>query len=186
MSLTPNEAADALRDIEATSRRSGQAFGYRIAGPHFILWGIVWLIGYAASDFFPPNAGNIWLALVAVGALASAVVGRATAGATAKARPGSTWKPLALFAIVALFIFATYTVMWPIKPAQQAAFVPLLTAAVYSGVGLWAGLRWIVAGVAIAALTLGGYFFIHEHFSLYMAVVGGGGLILAGLWMRSA
>jgi hypothetical protein len=182
MSLTPNEAADALRDIESAGRRSGQAFGYRYSGRHFMLWGAVWMVGYAGNDLLPRLAGPLWLAALVAGAVGSALLSRSGPKGTRK----SAWQSVGLVAIIALFITATYAVMWPVSTAQQAAFVPLLAAAAYSAVGLWTGARWIVAGVALAVLTLGGFFLIHSHYSLYMAAVGGGGLILAGLWMRSA
>jgi hypothetical protein len=181
MSLTPNEAADALRDIEKTGRRSGEAVGYRYAAPHFILWGLVWVAGYGGTDFFPRDAGMIWLGAIVLGAIASALVRRTGAGAGK-----SAWQTVGLVIIVALFIAATYLVMWPVGPKQQAAFPPLLAGAAYSGMGLFAGVRWIVAGAAIAALTVAGFFLIREHYALFMAAVGGGGLVLAGLWMRSA
>jgi hypothetical protein len=184
MSLTPNEAASALRDIEETGRRSGQAFGYRQAAPHFIIWGLVWVFGYAGTDFFPRQAGEIWLAGIVLGALAATLVSRF--GAMGGRAVNGAWRTFGVVVIVALFIMGTYAIMWPVMPRQQAAFVPLLAASAYSAIGLWAGLRWIAAGVAIAALTLGGFFYVQEHFALWMAVVGGGGLVLAGLWMRSA
>ncbi|MBL6853304.1 MAG: hypothetical protein ISS15_17620 [Alphaproteobacteria bacterium] len=182
MSLTPNEAAAALRDIETVGRRSGQAFGYRYSGPYFVTWGLVWVAGYTGTDLLPHYAGTIWIASLIGGLIATTLLG-------ARQPKGSRKNGIQAFGVVAiafLFIMATYAVMWPVSPAQQAAFVPLLAAAAYSGVGLWAGARWIVAGVGIAVLTLAGFFLLQQHFSLYMAVVGGGGLILAGLWMRSA
>lgn len=180
MSLTPNEAADALRDIETAGRRSGEAFGYRTSAPYFILWGVVWIVGYSASDFLPRYAGFIWLGLIAAAAVASAFTRRKGAAT----RGG--WRNLALVGIVASFITLTYTIMWPVSPNQQTAFVPLLLAAVYSGMGLWLGVRYIVAGVAVAVLTLTGFYEIHTHYNLWMAAVGGGGLVLAGLWLRTA
>jgi hypothetical protein len=43
-----------------------------------------------------------------------------------------------------------------------------------------------VTGIALAALTLFGYFEVVTHFDMWMAVVGGGSLILAGIWLRRA
>ena len=40
--------------------------------------------------------------------------------------------------------------------------------------------------VAIAVLTLVGFFWLPQLFLLWMAVVGGGALIFAGLWLRTA
>jgi len=182
MPMTPNEAADALRDIEQTGRRSGEAFGYRYAAPYFIVWGVVWIVGYAGTDLFGKQAPWIWLVAIACGAIGSALAGRARPSRTST----SAWKSIALVAIIFLFIYATYVVMWPVGERQQSAFVPLLAGAVYSGVGVFAGVRWIIAGAAVAALTLAGFFLIHQHYDLWMAAVGGGGLVLAGLWMRSA
>jgi hypothetical protein len=55
----------------------------------------------------------------------------------------------------------------------------------YVLIGLWAGMRFVITGIAVAALTLGGFFYLPAHFLLWMAAVGGGALILAGLWMRN-
>ena len=50
--------------------------------------------------------------------------------------------------------------------------------------GIWRGLRFRYAGIAVGALTLGGWFWLPEYFLLWMAAVGGGSLILVGLWLR--
>lgn len=182
MSLTPNEAADALRDIESTGRRSGQAFGYRISSRFMIIWGVFWIVCYGATDLAPQWTGIVWPVGILTATAASLVAGRAV-------KPGRRLDGLRYFALVAItwiFLVATYVVVGPLNPRQQGAYVPLLLAAIYSGLGLWIGLRYVVVGVAVAALTLFGFFQIHEHFNLWMAAVGGGGLVLAGLWLRSA
>ncbi len=79
---------------------------------------------------------------------------------------------------------STYAIFGPVRDTQQAAFVPLIVALMYVLVGIWRGPRFLITGVAVAALTLVGYFHLHEHFLLWMAVVGGGALVLAGLWLR--
>ena len=182
MSLTPNEAADALRDIESTSRRSGEAFGYRMSAPFLIIWGLVWVVGYGVSDLAPRLTGIVWPAVLVAGTVVSFIVGRYFVGN----RSPQGWRFLALVPVVWLFLFATYAVMGPLNDRQQAAFVPLVIAALYSGLGLWIGVRYLITGIAVAALTLFGFFYLHQHFELWMAAVGGGGLILAGLWMRNA
>ena len=77
------------------------------------------------------------------------------------------------------------TLMHP-TAREQGAFIPLIISAIYAGAGVWVGLRYVVLGAIIATLTLFGFFEIQQHFALWMAAVGGGGLIVAGLWMRSA
>ena len=39
---------------------------------------------------------------------------------------------------------------------------------------------------ALIGLTTLGYFMLPEYFRYWMAAVGGGGLIVGGLWMRNA
>jgi len=50
--------------------------------------------------------------------------------------------------------------------------------------GLWLGPAFMVIGSSIITLTLIGYFFVGSWFDIWMAFVNGGGLLLAGAWMR--
>jgi hypothetical protein len=43
-------------------------------------------------------------------------------------------------------------------------------------------LRFIMAGMVFAGLTLAGFFLLPAHSAPWMAGVGGGALILAGCW----
>jgi hypothetical protein len=83
-----------------------------------------------------------------------------------------------------VFIVATSAIMQPQDPRQMAAFVPLVVAVCYVVLGLGAGSRITLAGVALGALTLVGYFAFPSIFMLWMAVVAGGTLVLSGLWLR--
>jgi hypothetical protein len=177
MSVSPQDAAAALRDIEDTESRSVTLREYQHAAPHFLIWGIIWAVGYGLSDVFPRNANAVWAVLVPIGLVAGYFVSRGSKPANGL-RYGAA--ALALFAFVA----ATFFVMAPVGGRQIGAFIPLFVALIYVLRGIWGGLRYIVAGVAIAALTLGGFVFLNSHFSLWMAAVGGGALVLAGLWMR--
>jgi hypothetical protein len=88
---------------------------------------------------------------------------------------------------VILFISAIFAIMPPRTSAQIAAFFPILVALFYLLIGIWTrGARMIVLGLAVGALTLFGYFYLPVYFLLWMAVVGGGGMILGGIWLRSA
>ena len=188
MSLTPDQAADSLREIERTRRRSASARGYANSSPFLVMWGVIWMIGYTISDFAPRYSGSVWLALIVAGFLGSLAIGRARAR-QGNPHPGinkyAGMRFLGTFVAIGLFITATYAIFGRANPAQQAAFVPLILALAYSLLGIWKGSRFLVTGVAIAALTLGGFFFLSAHFLLWMAVVGGGALVLAGLWLRT-
>jgi hypothetical protein len=180
----------------AVETRSRRVYGYRRASPHLILWGVLWAVGYGLSEPWPQRAWSIWIVITAIGlaagfaiSLRSAIRHDAQADRLADptrrpavARlswilPGSVLTALA-------FIAATLAVMAPVTGRQISAFIPLVVAASYAVVGLWRGLRFIVAGAFIAGLTLVGFFLVPAHFALWMAGVGGGALILAGCWFR--
>jgi hypothetical protein len=65
-------------------------------------------------------------------------------------------------------------------------FVPLLVATTYVLLGIWIGGRYAAIGIVIAILTMVGFLLLPAHFLLWMAGVGGGALILTGLWLHRA
>ena len=67
MTLSSNEAADALRDIAAAETRSQRAYGYQRGSPFLILWGILWAIGYGLTAAWPMRGYAIWAAILAIG-----------------------------------------------------------------------------------------------------------------------
>jgi hypothetical protein len=194
MIVSPNEAAETLGEIDRTARRSAQAHGYANASPSFMLLGLMWMIGYAGSDLIPTltrsyrGIGWLWLGLVILGVAANTYIGRRQymaqyPGQKVKGRGiGLRW--VATLVATWIFIAATFAIMRPVNPAASAAFVPLIAALAYAVFGIWRGLRFLYAGVVVAALTLGGWFYLPQHFLLWMAAVGGGSLILVGLWLK--
>lgn len=186
MSLSSKEAAESLSDVEQAARRSALAFGYRKASPFFFLWGVIWFLGYGGDDLFPATSGYRWLALLIAAAIASFFIVRCYDDrGQSKNRMKIGLRITALIAISYFFIVATYSIFSPLRGIQQGAFVPLLVGAVYACMGLWLGVRFVVAGVLLAGLALGGFFYLHEHFALWMAFAGSGALILAGFWLRT-
>src|SRR5258708_34449932 len=70
MVLSPQDAAGALRDIEAAQARSAQLHGYARSSPQLLLWGVLWVIGYGLNGFFPAYSGAILGAVVPIGLIA--------------------------------------------------------------------------------------------------------------------
>jgi hypothetical protein len=179
MTLTQADATAALRDAEAMEHRSSRLRGYQSASPHLIIWGIVWAAGYTASYLQPVWINAIWLALVAVGTAASIVAGMADG------RKGVHAEGLAVLGVTfVVFVAGTFIVMAPHDPRQPAAFFPLVVAAGYAIMGAMGATRMLIIAAALAALTLGGFLELGNLFLPWMAVVGGGGLVLGGVWLR--
>jgi hypothetical protein len=190
MTLSPNEAADTLRDIAAIETRSQRVYGYHRASPFLILWGILWVVGYGLTAVWPQRGNAVWIAILAIGLAATFAIGsRGSAKVDARgirraAIANSRWVFPAIALIAFAFISSTFAVMGPVSGRQIGAFIPLVVAAGYALRGIWAGARFVVAGAVIATLVLGGFFLLPAYFELWMAGVGGGALILAGFWFR--
>jgi hypothetical protein len=175
--ISPQDATATLRDIDDAHARSVTLRGYQRTAPHFLIWGIIWAVGYGLSDGLPRHANAIWAVLVPIGIAAGLVAMR---GGKSKA----AWRYGAVALAVLAFFAAAFFVMAPVNGRQISAFIPLLVALLYVLCGIFRGSRYVVAGIVVAAATLIGFVFLTQHFQLWMAVVGGGALILAGAWLR--
>ena len=180
MPLTPDQAAQSLNDLTEVERRSSQAYRYSRGAPYFLIWGLVWMLGYGAEALAPALANWTWLGLILCGVGSSVFVSHA---GNAQGRYAS-WRFTALFGVIALFTIALFAVMPPANPLQMGAYWPLLFGAIYAAAGLWMGLRYIAIGAFLTAATLGAYFLFRDYFLLWMALAGGGSLFLTGLWLK--
>jgi len=75
MTLSPDEAADTLRDIAAVEDRSARAYGYQRGSPYLILWGILWAVGYGLIAAWPQRGNAVWIAIDAIGVAATLAIG---------------------------------------------------------------------------------------------------------------
>ena len=179
--ITTREATDVLREAATTERRSAEAYSYSRGAPFLILWGLIWIVGYGGMAVLPEQQSSwLWLALSVVGIGVSIWL----ANAGAKARGQSGWRIGALVVIAFAFTYALFSILPPTNALQVGAFSPLLLSAIYAAIGLWRGLRFVLVGAFLAAITLGAYFFLKDFFFIWMALGGGGSLLLTGLWMR--
>lgn len=179
--LTNQEALSALKLADAAKLRSRRAYSYSIGAPYLFIWGVAWLVGYGGTALAPAFTNGIWAVAIALGLAASMAMGR-----TRKDRGYALWRRLALFGVIYIFSAALFAIIWPLKGLQIAAYWPLLVGAIYAAAGLWIGLRFIILGAALIGAALGGYFFLPQHFLLWMTLMGGGALILGGFWLRRA
>ncbi len=83
------------------------------------------------------------------------------------------------------FIAATYLVMRPNTTAQYEVYPALVVGLAYVLAGLIAGARrYVMIGALVFCLALAGYFLLGSLLPYWLAVVGGGGLIAGGLWLK--
>jgi hypothetical protein len=187
MTITSTEAAQALSDIERTRRRTQVSGAYHVASPHFILWGLVWAAGYTGCGLVPPEKWSMiwlpWILIGVVGAITLRIRGGRSSRAGAPAIPLGMSMTIAL--ALGLFMGAVYLVFQPATYLPYLVFPALLTALLYALIGALAGLpRYTAVGAAIFLVTMAGFLYAKPWLPFWIAAAGGGGLVLAGLWMR--
>jgi hypothetical protein len=182
MMIDRQQASDALSDINEIVRRVRQSRIYNLSSLIMIMWGVLVFAGNVMTYLLPSYGGPIWIAIDAAG-----VLGLITISALRYPRTGvRTFDSRMLLAFLLYFAFGFFfsVVLGHFTPRQLATFWSLYAMMIYAIAGLWFGHAFVALGLTLSALTLVGYFFVGPWFELWMAVVNGGGLILAGLWMR--
>jgi hypothetical protein len=178
--IDSKEAREALSDIDEMVRRVRQSQTYDIASLIMILWGVLVFAGNVATYLWPRDGYQIWIAVNAVGVLATL----ATIYVRAEARSFDV-RMLVAYLLFFAFGYLCTKVLGDFTPRQLGTFWPIYFMLFYAVAGLWLGYAFVLIGVGISILTLIGYFYVSgAAFLLWMAFVNGGGLLLGGLWMR--
>jgi hypothetical protein len=183
-SVSKNEAQAALTEIEAVTRRGLTLKGYRHAGPILMLWGVIWAVGYMGMAKMAPNYwGWLWLALDMIGVTGTLIL-------TPKADGGGgtveRWRMSLGMAACVAFILGVVAVFPKHDPLPYLALPGLFVGFIYTVLGAIMAPRYIWIGVGVFVATLVGFFAWPGHLAEWMAVVGGCGLIISGLWLGSA
>jgi hypothetical protein len=182
MPISRNEAADALRAISKTELVSSSAYRYARAAPQLFWWGAIWFVGYGVT-YVKAEWSAVWIPLVIVGSFGS---GWIDARARRAAEKRDWRRSAAIWVAILFFLGALFAILPPLGGSRLGAFFPILGGFAYTLLGIWhRGIRLLVTGVAITALTLLGFFWFPDYFALWMAIIGGGGLMLGGVWLRS-
>jgi len=186
VAIRPEEAAQALRDAEAAAERSTTAAGYQQASAHLILWGVVWLVANLLGYLRLGVDAYAWPLLTLGGVAGSFVIGlRARRGAPG-ARGHRGLMALLIALAIATFAVGLSVISPPQSFRQSEALICLAVGSSYIVLGAATGLRIAAVGLAIVGATLAGWLYARELFQLWMALAGGGGLILGGFWLRKA
>jgi hypothetical protein len=186
MSITPNDAATALGEIERTQFRSARSLAYRIASPHLILWGVIWAVGYALMGVLPVESWwKIWLPADLLGFLGSLWLGlrRAREGGAQAAR-GDALRGLGIGVLIGVVLVVVFSLFQPARKELFELLPAVFTGAIYTGIGLFRLPRFLWLGGWIFASALIGYLVLQPWLAFWIAGAGGGALILGGFWLR--
>jgi len=178
------EALDAIQSMAEKTRRSIAEGGTYIT---LILTGVIWLLGFMATQFLSTNIiGYIWGGLSILGTILGFVMGfrrskqiRSPLTIQMVRRVGIFWLILVLFCLAVIFVA---------QPADGKRAVLLIILFIMLGqmaMGLLLSFSTVWWTLLIAGLALVGYFLFPDIFYLWMSILGGGGMIVFGLYIRS-
>ncbi len=186
MNISHDEAEEALAAIQAMMKKTRRAISSSGAYLFLIVWGVIWLLGFLGSQFLPQEIGGYaWMILDSLGGILSAVIGirlnrgvRSFSSTTSGKRIGIFWMLLFLYCVAAVAI------AWPASGMQLSMIIILFVMVGWMAMGLLLSFTSIKGGLALTILALVGYFLFPGIFHLWMAVLGGGGMIALGLYIR--
>ena len=181
LTITPQDAEHALKDAAQVTDRSSILQGYRASSPMLILWGLVWFTVNVCCDRWPHLAGPIWMFGDLVGIIGSIYIGSRLKGAHRM-----QWRDLATILVAMGSATAAATLLRIQSTELLTAFFTLVVGGIYMAWGVWSGARIFALGAVVISVSMVVGLTQPPHFYLWMAVNGGGALVLAGLWLRKA
>lgn len=173
--MLPGEAERALGEIEAGRRRAFELRGYAAAGSTLIAWGLVWVAANMVVQFVPRFGALAWGA-----GIVAALVWTFT-----RPRQLSEMRVLVTWLVLSAYVATIIAIAGAAAPLS-ATIIALSVAAAYVVLGIWAGLRFAVLGAILAAIALLAWTLSPGLLFLWLALGGGGTLILGGLWLVRA
>ena len=187
MNISPTEAEEALAAIQAMMTKTRQAISSSGAYLFLIVWGVIWLLGFLGSQFLSQEiADYAWMVLDILGGILSAVLGIRMGRGVRSASSTTSGKRIAIFWLLLFFFcIAAIAVSWPPDGKQLAMYIILFVMVGWLAMGLLLSFASVWPGLIITVLALVGYFLLPGIFYLLMAILGGGGMIALGLYIRS-
>jgi hypothetical protein len=186
MNISPSEAEEALAAIQMMAKKTRQSIASGGTYVTLIVTGIVWLVGFTCTQFLPGDiVGYIWTGLAIFGGILGTVWGfrlgkrfRSPLMAATAKRVGLFWLFLIFYAI------AMIAIAWPLDGKQLTVLIVLFALIGHLSMGLLLSFAAVWWPLPISALAVAGYFLLPDMFYLWMAILGGGGMIALGLYIR--
>jgi hypothetical protein len=186
MNISPNEAEEALAAIQRMTQKTRHSIANSGAYIFLIVTGIIWLVGYLANQFLTGEiVGYIWTGISLLGIALAILLGMRmgprvrgpSTNATAK-RAGIFWFLLVLYGMAAI------AVAHPTDGKQVTMFIILFLMIGQLAMGMLFSFASVWWALPITAMALMSYFLLPGFFYLCMAILGGGGMIVLGVYIR--
>jgi hypothetical protein len=182
MQLSPEDAARALAAIQTSRDAMRSAIRAHRGHYHLWLWGLVWIAMAMLAEYRGPAGVRLFPWLSLAGIAGSSVLGFLQGR---QIRMPVDKRFLGVLAAVVLF-----AALWPLvlrAPVNDQvifAYLGLVAMLCYVIAGIWFDSYLLWLGLVVAALILVGLFCFAGIFWWWIAVFGGGPLIVTGFYIR--
>ena len=186
MNISPNEAEEALQAIRLVTQKTRHSIASSNVHISLITTGAVWLIGFLCTQFLSGQVlVSIWVGLSLLGgALATILSLRKSKRIHSPSAPATARRIALVWLLLAIYCIAAIAVAWPLDGKQLTMFIVLFVMIAWSAMGLLLSFASVWPGLILIALMLICYFLLPGFFYLWMGLLGGGGLIFLGLYIR--
>lgn len=187
--ITQDEAREALADIDQVARQIRRAVAGSEMGSNLLLWGAIWIVGFTLSYFSPWHSGRIWMALTTLGMGGSVLMGllRHRRGLIQSEQTRKLLGQIALFWVTVITYAMLLGLLIPMRHGvDRLLLIVCIIMLAYVVMGIWLRSSLLsVIGLAVTAAAMVGRFWLPPHpYMLWMAVFGGGGLFVPGLYIK--
>ncbi len=186
MNISPSEAEEALAAIQTMAHKTRRSIASGGTYITLIVTGIVWLVGFVCTQFLPKEIlGFIWAALSILGGILGTVLGFRMGKRVRSPLTAPIAKRVALFWLLLIFYaLAVIAIARPTDGKQATMFVILFIMLGQMAMGLLFSFAYFWWTLPVSALALVGYFLLPDIFYLWMGILGGGGMIALGVYIR--
>jgi len=187
--ITQDEAREALADIDQVARQIRRAVAGSEMGSNLLLWGAIWIVGFTLSYFSPWHSGRIWMALTTLGMGGSVLMGllRHRRGLIQSEQTRKLLGQIALFWVTVITYAMLLGLLIPMRHGvDRLLLIVCIIMLAYVVMGIWLRSSLLsVIGLAVTAAAMVGRFWLPpQPYMLWMAVFGGGGLFVPGLYIK--
>jgi hypothetical protein len=185
--------ADDLIDAEqagehlAYVRRVADQARLRVSQQHgaFMAWGLAWIVGYGTHPHFGEDVPGLWPVVIPLAVLLSwvfyAVQGHKERD---RLRVGDRRPFVAILLVMFGLVLLPVVLLQDASPDVIAAYYPYVFGLCWLALGVFVGRAYVTLGVIDVVAALVSLRLSWEAQQYFLAVVGGGGFFLFGVWLR--
>lgn len=185
--ITPEEAAEALRLIEASRAAFRSAIRTYRGYQHLWLWGGVWIAQCLYLQLATVRSGWLVNSLTAAGVTGSLLIGRHQA----HLRQAIDRRFLAALGTIVGFAVVAWPLVLsghrPLPPGPNEmifAYCALVAMQCYVLTGIWFDNHLLWVGLLVSVVIILGYLFFLAWFWWWMAIFAGGTLVASGFYIH--